>query len=136
MKIAFIFPGQGAQYVGMGKDLYENYKEIRELYESASKILKFDTAKLTFESTEEELCKTSNTQITILLMSLGILKILEKNNIKAKFTAGLSLGEYTSLVYSKFMNIEDAIKIVRKRGDLMQDCKGDWKMSAIIRIRI
>ena len=136
MKIAFIFPGQGAQYVGMGKDLYDNYDEIRELYNKANEILGLDIAKLTFELTEEELCKTSNTQITILLMSLGILKILEENNINAQYTAGLSLGEYISLIYSKFIGINDGIKIVRKRGELMQDCKGDWKMAAIIRIRI
>lgn len=120
MKIGFVFPGQGAQYVGMGKDLYENYECVRNIYKKAEEILGIDTAKLTFESTEEELSQTENTQIAILLMSLGILEILKENHIEAEISAGLSLGEYTALIHSNALSIEDGIRIVRKRGKLMR----------------
>lgn len=120
MKIGFVFPGQGAQYVGMGKDLYENYESVRRIYKKAEEILGIDIAKLTFESTEEELSQTKNTQIAILVMSLGILEILKENHIEAEISAGLSLGEYTALVYSHALSIEDGIKIVRKRGEFMR----------------
>ena len=120
MKIGFVFPGQGAQYVGMGKDLYENYESVRKIYKKAEEILGIDIAKLTFESTEEELSQTKNTQIAILVMSLGILEILKENHIEAEISAGLSLGEYTALIYSHALSIEDGIKIVRKRGEYMR----------------
>ena len=86
MKIAFMFPGQGAQSVGMGQDLYEKYEEVRNIYEIASKISGKDIAQISFNSTIEELSKTENTQLAIATMSLGILKILEKNNIKPEIT--------------------------------------------------
>ena len=120
MKIGFVFPGQGAQYVGMGKDLYENYESVRKIYKKAEEILGIDIAKLTFESTEEELSQTKNTQIAILVMSLGILEILKENHIEAEISAGLSLGEYTALIYSHALSIEDGIRIVRKRGEFMR----------------
>lgn len=84
MKIAFLFPGQGSQYVGMGKDIYDNYEDIRNLYDEVFKITDVDVAKITFESDEATLTQTKNTQIAILTMSLAIGKILELNNIKAK----------------------------------------------------
>ena len=120
MKLGFVFPGQGSQFIQMGKDLYDNYEVVRNLYKKARDILNLDIAKLTFESSEEELSQTKNTQIAIFLMSLGIIEILKQNNIEAQITAGLSLGEYTALAYSQSMSIEDAIKIVRKRGELMR----------------
>lgn len=134
MKIGFIFPGQGAQSVGMGKDLYDEYNEIKKTYQKASEILNIDIAKLTFDSSEEELCKTQNTQIAILVMSLAILELLKKNEIEAQMTAGLSLGEYTALIYSGMMSFEDGLKIVKKRGELMQNKvpDGNWSMAAII----
>ena len=101
MKIGFVFPGQGAQYIGMGKDLYDTYEEIHALYDKASIITGKDIAKLTFNSSEEELSQTKNTQICILTMSLGILEILKSNDIQAELCAGLSLGEYTALIYSQ-----------------------------------
>lgn len=134
MKNAFIFPGQGSQYVGMGKDLYENYEEVKDIYDKTCDSLGIDVRKLSFEGPEEELNQTKNTQIAILTMSLGILEVLKKNGIEANISAGLSLGEYASLIYSGFISFEDGIKIVRKRGELMQDNvpKGDWKMAGII----
>ena len=120
MNIGFVFPGQGAQFVGMGKDLYDNYDCVKNLYKKAKEILGIDIAKLTFESSEEELSQTKNTQIAIFLMSLGILEILKKEQIDAKISAGLSLGEYTALTYSGAISIDDAIRIVRKRGELMR----------------
>lgn len=134
MKLGFVFPGQGAQFVGMGKDLYEKYEEVRKVYDKASDILGFDVAKLTFDTTQEELNQTKNTQICILIMSLAILEILKKNNIEAQISAGLSLGEYTALIYSRIISLEDGIKIVKKRGELMQNSvpQGEWSMAAII----
>ena len=134
MKIGFVFPGQGAQYIGMGKDLYDTYEEIRALYDKASIITGKDIAKLTFNSSEEELSQTKNTQICILTMSLGILEILKSNDIQAELCAGLSLGEYTALIYSQAINLEDGLKIVEKRGTFMQEdlpC-GNWSMAAIL----
>lgn len=134
MKIAFLFPGQGAQYVGMGKDLYENYQEVRSIYDKVSDILKLDIKMLSFEGDGEELNQTKNTQIAILTMSLGILEVLKKHNIDAEVSAGLSLGEYSALIYSGFISFEDGIKIVRKRGELMQENvpEGEWKMAGIL----
>lgn len=134
MKIGFMFPGQGAQYVGMGKDLYENYEEVKNVYDKASSILDIDIKKLSFEGPEEELNQTKNTQIAILTMSLGILEVLKKNGIDADISAGLSLGEYSALIHSGYISFEDGIKIVRKRGELMQENvpEGDWKMAGIL----
>lgn len=134
MKNAFIFPGQGSQYVGMGKDLYEKYDEVKKVYDEVSDILGIDVKALSFEGPEDELNQTKNTQITILTMSLGILEVLRKEGIEAKISAGLSLGEYASLIYSGYISFEDGINIVRKRGEIMQDNvpKGDWQMSGII----
>ena len=134
MKIGFLFPGQGAQSVGMCKDLYDTYEEVRKVYERANDILGFDVAKLTFESTEEELGKTQNTQIAILVMSLAILELLKKERISAKEVAGLSLGEYTALIYAGFISFEEGIKLVKKRGEFMQNYvpEGEWSMAAVM----
>lgn len=134
MKIGFVFPGQGAQYVGMCKDLYDKYDTVRNVYKEASNILNLDIAKLTFESSEEELNQTKNTQIAILTMSLAITKLLKENNIDSDISAGLSLGEYSALAHSEFISFEDVIKIVKKRGEFMQEFvpKGNWSMAAII----
>ena len=94
MKLGFVFPGQGSQFVGMGKDYYEKYECVRNVYDKASQILGFDIAKLSFEGPEEELNQTKNTQLAILVMSLAISELLKQNNIEANISAGLSLGEY------------------------------------------
>ena len=134
MKIGFLFPGQGAQSIGMGKDLYENYQEVRDIYENVHKITGVDIKKITFDGTEQELSKTQNTQIAVLTMSLAILKLLEKKGINAEISAGLSLGVYTALIYSKCISFEDGVELVKKRGEYMQNLlpKGDWAMAAIL----
>jgi [acyl-carrier-protein] S-malonyltransferase len=134
MNIAFLFPGQGSQKVGMGKDIYENYKEAKEVYEKASDILKIDVAKLCFESTEEELNKTQNTQIALVVTSLAILEVIKNHNIKANICAGLSLGEYVALIYGGFLTFEDGIKLIQKRGEYMQNLlpKEEYQMAAVI----
>ncbi len=134
MKIAYLFPGQGAQYVGMGKDLYEKEEVVKKVYDKVEEILGIDVKKLSFEGPEEELNQTKNTQIAILTHSLGILEVLKKNDINADVLAGLSLGEYSALIYAGVLSFEDGVKIVRKRGELMQDNvpEGTWKMAAIV----
>ena len=134
MKIAFLFPGQGAQEKGMGKDIYENFEEARNMYKYVQDITKMDVAKMTFEGDETELNKTNNTQICILTMSLAILEILKKHNIEAKISSGLSLGEYTALIYSGYIDLKEGIELVKKRGELMQNLvpAGKWSMAAIM----
>ena len=134
MKIGFLFPGQGAQQVGMGKDLYENYKEAKEVYDEVSQITGIDIKKISFEGPEEVLNKTQYTQIAVLTESLAIIAILKKHNIQAEMSAGLSLGEYTALIEDGIFNFEDGVKLVQKRGEIMQNLipKGDWKMAAVL----
>lgn len=122
-KIAFVFPGQGTQYVGMGRDIYENFKEVRPLFEKADKLLKFNLTKLCFEGPVEELKKTSVCQPAILVVSLATMRALElvSGNIVPAITAGLSLGEYSALVVSGALSFEDAVILVRRRGELMEE---------------
>lgn len=119
MKIAFMFPGQGAQYQGMGKDIYQKYEEAKNIYERASEILNIDMKKLCFELSTEELSKTENTQIAIAVNSLAILEILKKQGIEAKICTGLSLGEYVALIYAGILNFEDGLKLLKQRGYYM-----------------
>lgn len=133
MKIGFLFPGQGTQKIGMGKDIYEKYEEARNVYDLAKEITGVDIAKISFEGEEEVLNETRYTQSAILTMSLAILEILKKNNIKAEMSAGLSLGEYAALVSGDALSTQDAIKLIQKRGEYMQNLlpKGNWKMAAV-----
>lgn len=134
MKIGFLFPGQGAQTVGMGKDLYEQYEEVRKVYDSVCELTGIDIKKVSFEGPEEILNETKNTQLAILTESLAILEVLKKNNVVADMSAGLSLGEYTALIEDGVFDFEDGVKLVQKRGEIMQNYtpQGNWKMAAIL----
>jgi [acyl-carrier-protein] S-malonyltransferase len=133
-KIAFVFAGQGAQYVGMGKELADNIPVCREVFEEADKALGFEISKICFEGTKEELDKTENTQPAILTTSIAALKALEESGIKPDVVAGLSLGEYSALVCSGALNFSDAVKLVKKRGKFMQEAVpvGVGTMAAIL----
>ena len=134
MKRAFLFPGQGAQTVGMGKDIYEKYEEARRIYDEVEKISNIDIKKLCFEGPEEELNKTENTQLAILTTSLAILAILKSKGIEADISVGLSLGEYSALIYSGILDFKEGIELVKKRGYYMGTLLPEEKysMSAVI----
>lgn len=134
MKIAFLFPGQGSQSIGMGKDLYDKYDEVKKIYDKVKEITNIDIAKISFEGPEELLNETKNTQLAVLTESLGIIEVLKKNNIEAQMSAGLSLGEYTALIEDEVFDLEQGIDLVKKRGEIMQKFtpEGNWKMAAIL----
>lgn len=134
MKIGFLFPGQGSQSIGMGKDLYEKYEVVRKIYDKVQEITGIDIAKISFEGPEEKLNETKYTQLAILTESLAILEVLKEKNIKPEISAGLSLGEYTALINSGVISFEEGVKLVQKRGEYMQNLlpEGDWQMAAIM----
>ena len=135
---ALIFPGQGAQAAGMGKDLYENFPQAREVFDKANTILKFDLKSLCFEGPQEELSATNNSQPAILTASIAALRAFEASPLwqqhTLKFSLGLSLGEYTALVAAGSISFEDALVLVRKRGEFMEDAsrKNPGKMACVI----
>lgn len=124
-KTAFLFPGQGTQYVAMGKDFYTQFKEAQEVFNQANEVLGFDIAGLCFHGKQEELNKTSVCQPAILVNSLAILEVLKRNSSIQIDTclaaAGLSLGEYTAHVAAGSMSFQDAVRLVYKRGMFMQE---------------
>ena len=139
-KLAFVFPGQGSQEVGMGKDLVENYKETNELFDEANIALKeegFDLKKLCLEGQEEELTKTINAQPAMLTISMILYKLLQKNNIIPDVVAGHSLGEYSALVAASSIEFKEAVRLVRKRGQYMQIATplSTGSMAAIISLK-
>lgn len=133
-KIAFIFSGQGAQAVGMGKELCENFDCADAVFEEASEALGMDVKKLVWESDEETLKITENTQPAILTMSVAALRVLEEKGIKPDVVAGLSLGEYSAHVASGSLDFKEAVCLVKKRGKYMQETVpvGVGAMAAII----
>ena len=139
---ALIFPGQGSQFVGMGKDLYNSSPQAKEVFDKANAILKVDLTKLCFEGPQEELSTTRNSQPAILATSIAALRALEASGVwgqyTPKYSLGLSLGEYTALVAAGSISFEDALVLVRKRGEYMEDAskKNPGKMACVIGLEI
>lgn len=133
-KTAFIFPGQGAQYVGMGKDFVETFQKSKMVFEEASDALGYDMLKLVMEGTDEDLKQTEVTQPSILTASIAALSAVTEEGFDCDFTAGLSLGEYSALVKAGSLKFKDAVAVVRQRGKFMQEAvpAGRGAMAAVI----
>jgi [acyl-carrier-protein] S-malonyltransferase len=132
---AFIFPGQGSQYVGMGKEFYDNFKVAKEVFEEADDTLRFSLSNLCFQGPEEELRLTENTQPAILTVSIAALKVLQtEKGVSPQFAAGHSLGEYSALVSSGAFVFAEAVQAVRLRGRFMQEAVpvGEGAMAAVL----
>jgi [acyl-carrier-protein] S-malonyltransferase len=134
MKIAFVFPGQGSQTVGMGLEFWQDYDEVKDIYAVAQNALGYDAAKLSFEGPKEELDKTFNTQPCLLTSSIAIYTVLTKSGIKPDCVAGHSLGEYSAIAASSVISFHDAVKLVQLRGYLMQQAvkEGEGLMAAVL----
>lgn len=134
MKKAFVFPGQGAQRVGMIKDLYDGYASVRRLFEEADDALGFSLTRLCFEGPDEELMMTYNTQPAILTASTACSLVLQEEGLRPDIVAGHSLGEYSALVAAESVSFADAVRTVRQRGRFMQEAVplGEGAMAAIL----
>ena len=129
-KTAFIFPGQGSQYVGMGKEFCNNFKEAREIFQRANRILGFDLARILFEGPEEDLKKDLHTQLGVFTVSIATYQILKERGIAPDIIGEHSLGIYAALVASGALSFEDGLEITKKAGELVQEVPGG--MVAII----
>jgi len=137
MKIAFVFPGQGSQYVGMGKDIYDSFDIARDTFKEASDVIGYDLASLSFNGPEEELNKTSKTQPCILTVSIALYRVLLAKGINPSVVAGHSLGEYSALVAAEVLSFRDAVNVTEKRGQFMQEAvpEGRGLMAAILGLK-
>jgi len=133
-KIAFLFPGQGSQTVGMGKELSDKFVVAKRVFEEADEALGFSISKMCFDGPEEELRKTFNTQPAIVTVSIAAFSVLEELGIRPDITAGHSVGEYSALVAAKVLSFSDAVRLVNKRGEFMQEAVplGEGSMAAIL----
>ncbi|WP_372632882.1 ACP S-malonyltransferase [Cohnella sp.] len=133
-KIAFVFPGQGAQAVGMGKDAYESSAAAKAIYDKADEALGYSISKLSFEGPEEELRQTANTQPALLATSVALLEVYKEQGVKPDYVAGHSLGEYSALVAAGVLEFADAVKLVRARGQFMEQAvpEGQGAMAAVL----
>jgi [acyl-carrier-protein] S-malonyltransferase len=138
VKMAFVFPGQGSQFVGMGKDFYDHVPSARQLMDEANDVLGYDLASICFNGPEETLRLTENTQPALLVHSTMALNILRENGIDSVLVAGHSLGEFSALVAAGALQFRDAVRLVRLRGQFMQEAVpvGVGKMAAIIGLDI
>ncbi|MBQ7704028.1 MAG: ACP S-malonyltransferase [Selenomonadaceae bacterium] len=133
-KISFVFPGQGAQFVGMGKDFYDNFDAAKNFFDEADDALGYSIKKMCFEGSEEDLKLTANTQPAILIVSVIAAELLKAEGITAEVAGGHSLGEYSALVAAGSLKFRDAVILVHKRGQFMQEAVpvGEGSMAAII----
>ena len=133
-KVAFQFPGQASQYLGMGKELAEKHAAARAVFEEADKALGFSISRICFEGAEDELKLTANTQPAILTCSVAAHRVLTERGLAPDFVAGHSLGEYSALVAAGSLKFSDAVQLVRKRGTYMQEAvpAGVGAMAAIM----
>jgi [acyl-carrier-protein] S-malonyltransferase len=134
VKIAFVFPGQGSQKIGMGKDLSEGFQEVKDLYAEAGEVLGYSVAALSFNGPEAELNQTMRTQPCLLAASVAALKALEISGVRPEAGAGHSLGEYTALVAAGVLSFRDALRVTEMRGRLMQEAvpEGKGLMAAVL----